>query len=218
MVKYDDFMKIITKTYDKLSKVWYRMRLKNDNFTIVTNTCIAGVMYHKLGKQFLSPTINLWMEDKDFFRFVRKIDWYIVQPLKFVRELESTPVAYCGDVLIHFNHYKTEDEAASKWEERKMRINKNNLFIICSDRPTPEKKEEITHEDMLSLKDIPCRGKVIFSTRHYDDIDYIVPLPKDPNGDYVNMYMFDKSKHLQRFRWEEAFDWVHWLNTGEVKL
>ena len=80
-------------------------------------------MYHKLGKKFLSPTINLWMEDPDFFRFVRHLDKYLPQPLRFVQGIDTTPTAYCGDVLIHFNHYKTEEEAEEKWNERKTRIN-----------------------------------------------------------------------------------------------
>lgn len=210
--------KFLGYIYDKICNQRYRSRLQNDNFTIITNSCIGGMMYHFLGKQFLSPTVNLWMEDKDFYRFVKRLDWYLAQPLKFVKGIDATPTAYCGDVLIHFNHYKTEAEAENKWNERKKRINKENLFIICSDRPTPSSGEVVTHEDMLSLKDIPCRGKVIFSTRQYNDFNYIVPLPKDPNGDYVNQYMFDKSKYFQRFRWEDAWDWVHWLNTGEVKV
>lgn len=211
-------MKWIIRTYDFFADWWCRFRLRNDNFTIIANTCIAGIMYHKLGKQFLSPTINLWMHDEDLLKFVHRLDEYLAQPLRFIKTENPFPVACCGDVTIYFNHYKTEEDAAQKWNERKHRINKDNLFIICSDRPKPDTKKPITHEDMLSLKDIPCRGKVIFSTRHYDDIDYIVPLPKDPEGDYVNMYMHDKSKHLKRFRWEDAWDWVHWLNTGEVKV
>ena len=58
----------------------------------------------------------------------------------------------------------------------------------------------------------------MFSIKKYDDIDYIVPLPKDNGGEYVNSYMFDKSKLTKHWRWESAWDWVHWLNTGEVKL
>ena len=208
-------MNWIAKIYEKVSDAWYRMRLKNDNFTIITDTCIGGVMYHKLGKQFLSPTINLWMYDEDFYKFVQNLDYYLAQPLRFEDCGEKYPTGYCGDILIHFNHYHTEEEANKKWVERTKRIYRDNLFIICADLPNTRK---ITHEDMVSLKDIPCRGKVVFSIRKYDDIDYIVPLPKDPNGDYVNSYMFDKSKYFQRYRWEEAFDWVHWLNTGEVKL
>ena len=43
-------------------------------------------------------------------------------------------------------------------------------------------------------------------------------LQKDKEGDYVNSYMFDRSKYFQRYRWEEAFDWVEWLNSGRVIL
>ena len=204
------------KIYERLSNAWYRFRLKNDNFTIIANTCIAGVMYHKLGKQFLSPTINLWMHDVDFYRFLRDMDAYLEQPLRFVPNELGYPTAYCGDMLIHFNHYQTEKEAAKKWYERIKRINKDNLYIIGADRPVDG--VEVTYEDIASLKEVPCKGKVVFSTRHYDDIDYIVPLPKAPDGDFVNTYMFDKNKNLNRWRWEDAFDWVHWLNTGEVKL
>ena len=170
-------------------------------------------MYHKLGKKFLSPTINLWMHDEDVFKFVHNMDYYLSLPLRFVQTDAGYPVAYCGDVLIYFNHYKSEQDAEDKWNERKARINRDNLFLICADRPNTKL---ITHEDMLSLKDIYCRGKVVFSIRQYDDIDYIVPLPKDPGGDYVNIYMQDKIGCL--YRWESAFDWVHWLNTGEVKV
>ena len=202
--------------YEKLSNAWYRMRLKNDKFTIITNTCIAGVMYHKLGKQFLSPTINLWMHDVEFYKFVTNLDYYLAQPLRFIDRVYQSPTALCGDVTIYFIHYKTEQEAEEKWYSRRTRINKENLFIISSDRPL--NNQSISHEDMLSLKDIPCRGKVVFSTQKYDDIDYIVPLPRALNGNYVNEYMEDKNEKLNRWRWESAFDWVHWLNTGEVRV
>ena len=97
-------------------------------------------------------------------------------------------------------------------------MNVRLALIGISDRPNPDTGEVVTHEDMLSLKNIPCKGRVVFSVRQYDDMDYIVPLPKDPHGEYVNEYMFDKSKHTQLWRWESAWDWVHWLNTGEVKV
>ncbi|MBR4705492.1 MAG: DUF1919 domain-containing protein [Paludibacteraceae bacterium] len=206
---------ILPYIYNKISSGWYRLRLRNDNFTILTNSCIGGIMYHKLGKQFMSPTINLWMHDEEFYRFVNNLDYYFAQPLRFEQNDLGYPTAYCGDILIHFNHYKTLEEAELKWNERKARINRDNLFIICSDRPY---KRKITHEDMLSLKNVRCRGKVIFSVRQYDDIDYIVPLPKDDEGDFVKVYMFDKTKYFKCWRWEKAWDWVHWLNTGEVKV
>lgn len=216
-------MKLLAKLYEKISNTWYRKRLHNDNFTIITDTCIGGVMYHKLGKQFRSPTINLWIYDKDFIRFVSNLRYYMSQELRFVEGIDPTPTAWCGDVMIHFNHAHSKEEAAADWNKRRTRINYDNLFIIMSDRPGTDNDGTdpyLSKEDFLSLNKIKCKGKIVFSVRKYEDIDYIVPLPADANdnGTYVNMYMFDKSKWLKRYRWESALDWVHWLNTGEVKL
>lgn len=202
---------IVRKIYKKVHRYFLRKRLKNKNFTILAPTCIAGVMYHELGQKFLSPTINLWMYDKDFLKFVHNLKDYLSYDLRFVDGIDDTPTAYLNDILIHFNHYHSNEEAKQKWDERKNRINYDNLFIIMADQPDGG---VITHEDMLSLKDIPCKGKVVLSVKDYDDIDYIVHLPKDPKKDCVNMYMFDKSPILKRYRWERAWDYVSWLNNG----
>jgi len=198
----------------KLRAYVYKRRIYNDNFTILCNSCIGGVMYHYCGKQFCSPTINLWMHDKDFYKFVNNLSYYINEKIKFIDSEDGTPVGMCGDITIYFNHYSSEEEAERKWSDRLLRMNLDNLFIVCSDRPYAD--ENITYEQIASLKSIECKGRVVFSNRKYDDIDYLVPLPKDEGHDYVNIYMFDKNK-LGRWRWETAWDWVHWLNTGEIK-
>lgn len=201
--------KIIRKVYRRISRFILRRRLKNSEFSILAPTCIAGVIYHELGQQFLSPTINLWMYDKDFLKFVHNLPEYLSADLHFVQGIDTTPTAYCGDILIHFNHYKTDEEARERWEERKKRVNYDNLFIIMADQPDGG---VITYEDMLSLKDIKCKGKIVLTVKEYDDMDYLVHLPKDPVKDCVNMYMFDKSPILGRYRWERVWDYVSWLN------
>lgn len=60
-------------------------RLKNDNFTILCSNCMGGVIYHRLNKKFLSPTINLWMHQPDFLKFVMNLDKYIPENLEFVK-------------------------------------------------------------------------------------------------------------------------------------
>lgn len=202
----------IRKIYRKIHRFFLRKRLKNRDFTLLAPTCIAGVMYHELGCKFLSPTINLWMYDKDFLKFVKNLKHYLSQEIRFVKTPgEETPTGYCDDILIHFNHYHTEEEAASKWYDRCKRVNFDNLYIIMADQPDGG---VITHEDMLSLKELPVRNKAVLSIRDYDDIDYIVHLPKDPVKECVNMYMFDKSPVLARFRWERVWDYVKWINDG----
>lgn len=48
-----------------------RKRLKNDNFTIISSNCIGGLIYHRLGKEFNSPTINLRFYQNEFIKFVQ---------------------------------------------------------------------------------------------------------------------------------------------------
>lgn len=204
-----EWKETIRKIYRKIHRYFLRRRLKNMNFTILAPTCIAGVMYHELGQQFMSPTINLWMYDKDFLKFVHNLQHYLDAPLRFVQGIDKTPTAYCGDILIHFNHYHSDKEANAKWEERKKRVNLDNLYIIMADQPDGG---IVTDEDIRSLKDVKCKNRMVFTIRQLPDVDYTMALPKDPKKECVNMYMFDKSPILGRYRWERKWDYVEWLN------
>ncbi len=55
------------------------------------------------------------MEEKDFYRFAANLKHYLSQELRFVSGIDETPTAWCDDVLVHFNHYHSEEEAATKW-------------------------------------------------------------------------------------------------------
>ena len=203
----------LLRVYRFFSRKILRLRLKNRDFSIITDTCIAGVIYHELGLPFLSPTINLWMENVDFYKFVHNLKHYLSVDLRFVPSPDPTPMAYCDDILIHLNHYKTEEEAASKWYERRKRINWNNLYIITSDRPC---YREVTTEDILSLQDVSCKGRLVFTIKDIPGCDYILKYDKDLDGNYVKTYMLDKT-WLGTWKRERMFDYVYWLNTGKLK-
>lgn len=78
---------------------------------MLTSNCIGGLIYHELGKSFLSPTINLRMNSPDFIKFVTNIHEYLDLDLKFINSEEPFPVAKLGDVKIYFVHYGSEEEA-----------------------------------------------------------------------------------------------------------
>ena len=61
-----------------------RMHLKNKDFSIICGTCAGGVITHRLGKKFLSPTVNLWFTEKDLQKMVRNLKWYMQQELEFI--------------------------------------------------------------------------------------------------------------------------------------
>lgn len=204
-------LKYVRKTYRKVSRYFLRKRLKNKNFTILAPTCIAGIIYHELGLPFASPTINLWMHDKDFYKFVNNLKAYLAHDLVFVQGIDDTPTAYLDDILIHFNHYHSDEEAREKWNARKARMNYDNLFIIGGDNPDGG---VVTDEEIASLSHIACVNKLVFTIRDLPQLDYTMKLPKDPEKECINVYMFDKTSVLNRYRWEKTFDYVSWLNKG----
>ena len=116
--------KVIKKAADKL---------KNDNFSIISQNCTGGVFYHDMGMKFLSPTINLHFKADDFIKFVNNIENYLSQDLD-MRYGEFYPVGKLCDIEIYFNHYNTCKEAVEKWNERKKRINFDKMAVIMTDR------------------------------------------------------------------------------------
>ena len=111
--------------------VYSRYKLKNKGISIISCNCIGGVMYHDLGLPFLSPTINLYFDPKDFLRYVKNLRYYNSLELENVTLMNDYPQGRLDDVLIHFLHYKTFDEAKICWEKRKKRICYDNIFHYC---------------------------------------------------------------------------------------
>lgn len=211
---------VIKKVYRRFTRILNRIRLHNRDFSIITNTCIGGVISHELGEQFRSPLVNCWMIDKDFYKFAIHLREYLDLPLRFVRGIDDTPTAWCGDILIHFNHYSSDEEANAKWLQRTARINWNNLFFITSDQPFIEEGIDIFPDEIRALTKITgCKGVAVFSPRKWDDdiMPYIIPYRKDERGDFSATYMNDHTR-IGTWCWEHVFDYVSWLNTGKVKL
>lgn len=185
-----------------------RARLQNDNFTLLTSNCIGGLIYHELGKKFLSPTINTRMDSPDFIKFVSDIRWYLNQKLQFTDSEEQFPVAELGDIKIFFVHYKTEEEAEQKWKERKERINWDNIWIMTNDA------DGVTVKDIEKLKSIDyAKGIALFSSQKYIDVDFIYQMPKTKKGEMINYLAVDRLRGVRKF--EIYFDYVSWLN-GEL--
>lgn len=143
------------------------------------------------------------MHQDDFLRFLLNLQWYLQQELTFVEDpSRSYPVARLGDIAIYFTHYATENEARDCWNRRKLRINYDNLYIIMYDR------DGITEEDILKLRDYPCKGKVIFSACTYDTVDYVHTLSTQNPEDFQCV---DKDRFGLR-TFEKQFDYVRFLN------
>lgn len=189
----------------------FRMRkqLINKDISFFTPNCIGGLLFHDLGLQFLSPTVNLMLTQTDFAKFILNLDEYLEKEFEFfcVPDL-SCPCAHLGDVVIHFTHYQTAEEAEHKWKSRVKRIQRDNMFVFV------EERDGLTEETIRELGKLPVKGLVVFTAHEYSDIPYALYLPQyHANGEVGNIL---KRSYLDDSReYESCFDFVKWFNEAE---
>lgn len=109
-----------------------RAKLKNKDVTLICSNCAGGIIYHWLELKFNSPFINLYMTGEDYIKTLE--NWEDFLNTEIVEDTsgnETYPVGigYAG-IKIHFMHYATFDEAIEKWNQRKSRINPDNIAFM----------------------------------------------------------------------------------------
>lgn len=194
---------MVSAVVNSLYESILRHRLRNHDFSIICSNCAGGVISHRLGKAFRSPTVNLWMRQRDFLKLAADLRTYMSCELEFVDSEYDYPVARLKDVLIYFNHSQSNAEAAADWNRRKARINYENLFLLMYDR------EDLTLAELREIEKIPCRGKVVFSDKERPELDYVVTM-KTTDRPLGAQFMDKNWLGIRSF--ERQFDFVKWLN------
>lgn len=186
-----------------------RKALKNKNFSIISSNCSGTFIYYDLKLPYASPTVNLSIGMNDFVRMVKNLEWYMAQKLVEIKNKKEYPVGMLGDIEIHFIHYHTFEEAAGKWEERKKRINWNNLFIIGTD------KDGCTYETIRDFEQLPFKNKVIFTHVKYPELPSAYCI-KGFEGEKELGCITDFKNQSQKRRYLDDFDYVKFLNGEDV--
>lgn len=190
-----------------------RKRIQNKDFSIICPTCIGGAIYHRLGMQFDSPTVNMFFKQKEFIQMCRNLCECMQLELEFLNTDYDYPVGrlnFGEGIICHFNHYKTEDEAREAWNRRRTRIHYDNLYVIVYDRDM----DGLSREDILALTDIPCKRLVVLSDHQYPDIPYVKTMHK-PKKHRPNDHAYMDHDEWDFMTFEKQFDFVAWLNGQE---
>lgn len=187
-----------------------RQKLKNKNFTLIASNCNGGVLYHDLGLPFRSQFINLWIYPKDFMKYIRNLDYYnSIDDIQFLPESlrrgHEYPIGLIDDVEVHFVHYKTDEEALKKWNARKKRINKDNIFIMMSEQ------NRCTKEDLLEFDKLPYENKVVFTQHPYDDVKSAFYISGFENKKELGAALAFKNLFSAK-RYYDQFPYVEWFN------
>lgn len=183
-----------------------RHRLVQKSRTIISNNCIGGLISHYLGIRFQSPTVNLFIKPKDYIKMLTEFDKYFDPSVEIIKvDWDGAyPVGRIYDCEVYFMHYKSFEEAVSKWHERCLRIDKNSLYIMMTDR------DGCTVDDMKAFDALPYTNKVIFTNQKHEEIDssyYIRGFEKEKSLGNIqeSMNIFGK-------RYVDQFDYVSFLN------
>ena len=171
--------KILLKIYKSTIGVINNKRLRNKNFTIISNNCWAGIFYRNNNLEYLSPTLGLFFMAEDYIKFIYNIKHYINEELTFISLDDSkykdylkklnynSPIGKIEDIEIMFLHYETEKEVKEKWNRRKQRINWDNIIYKFSDQ------NMCTYEHIKRFNEFNAKNKILFTTRKYEGINSI---------------------------------------------
>ena len=206
------FTKVKNSLVNQEHKAYLRLkrkRLKNTAPTIISNNCVAGVIYHDLGLKFTSPTINLFFKAEDYLRFVENLEYYLSLEVKEVPSSLPYPVGRIGDVKLYFMHYKSFEEAKAKWEERSKRVDYNNLFFIMTERegcsfPLIQRFDSLKYDHKVILTHVPM-----------PDVKCAYCISGFQNETEMGV-VTDPKKGFWRRRYIDDFDYVRFFNTGLI--
>lgn len=185
----------------------YRKGIGDKPLAILSSDCTGGMLLHDLGKRFNSPTVNLYMDSKDFIKFCNDYRAYLSKSVQHIGfdEIDHYPIGDLDGLKIRFVHYKSFEEAKQKWEKRARRLLEwdNEVYIIMNDR------NGCTLEDILHFDALPFKHKVIFV--HSDD-QLVAPsafkIPGFENSDHLGVMTSYCGIVERRY---DAFNWVNFF-------
>lgn len=120
------------------------LELKNKDVSIISNNCIGGMIYHELGMEFMSPTINIRCSGRDYLEFLKKYEFYLGQDMKVFRQAfeypynpanmgreQFYPKGIIDNKLVWwFVHSDNAETSVNEWNVRRKRVNLNNIVAI----------------------------------------------------------------------------------------
>ena len=200
------FMKKATASADRLV-------YGNTNFVVISNNCWGGEIYRRLGMQYNTPFIGLYIYGPDYIKLLKNLAYYLSIELSFVETSKwlSSPVSYpvgvLDDVELHFVHYENKELALAKWNRRLKRMNEftgtDKYFFKIDDR-------DLSDENIImSFHNLPYRNKVSFgvdqlNAENHFRVEEFQQEKTVPDG--VALYAIS-------FKY---FDVLKWVTTGRV--
>ena len=178
--------------------------------SIIAPNCWAGLLYNKLGLEFKTPFINMFIGHEDYLKLLKDFNRYMNASLELVkygynRELNiNYPIVKCADILLYFNHYHSFKEVEACWNRRKKRLNSKNMIVMFYDENIPDIDDflHLEYEKKICFVPFSFKDESVFSMA---DINYTPDTPfwkivnRGAAGYYYDLFELLLSNRFVRF-------------------
>lgn len=208
--------KVFLMTIKKQKKIFktmlgniHKIGLRNRDFTILSNNCTGGTIYEFFNLKKLSPTVGAFFMPSDFIKFLKELNFYLSQELKFIdvsssanlKFLKTLPtfnenmiIGKLGDIEIVFLHYNSKEEVLAKRNRRCKRINLTNIIVKFNDQ------NNFDDSFFEEFKNLPYKNKIFCtaSKKYVDSYDNlnVIYFSKDEKCGHVNN---DMAKEINKY-------------------
>lgn len=186
------------------------VKIKESNVSILSDYCFAGHLYHKFGMKFTSPTINMFTDNENYYRFLCNLEKYMSTKMSKVenevdtlwQERYACPRGRLDDVEWVFLHDLVYDTAADRWNQGIERFNWDNYIVIMS----------IMSDDMAYKFDaLPIKNKIGFYWKNLK-LDSVIYTPAWKNPLIRKAYGFTFPVFVNRIADEKnGIKGINWM-------
>lgn len=147
--------------------------LLQSHVSIISDCCFGGCVYNRLKMQFLSPFINIAIDNANYIRLLEDFDYYMGKPLELDWDLSvyyNFPIGRLDDVLIHFPHEGSFRDAETRWNKRKQRVNADNILVtirIDDDVEMAERFDALPFRKKIGFSSVSIEKESVFYLPDY---------------------------------------------------
>lgn len=138
----------IKKAIKKKIANYRKAQLINSDFSIISNNCWGSFTYQYFNLPYNTPFVGLFIFSPDYLELLKDLKGALDVEIGFISPANSKykeilkmngtydtyPIGVLGEIEIHFLHYASEEEARTKWNRRKIKVNFENLVVKYSEK------------------------------------------------------------------------------------
>ena len=215
----DDYCPVYMNLLRILHEKHMQKRLRCDRFSLISQICVGGVIYHMLGLQFQSPTVDMYMDGESYIKLAENPQKYMVElePFPIMEDYveegkDPYPVIGVGDIRLYCMHYTSCKEAMEAWKRRSKRMDFNKCMAIATEW-------DLGYDENLIARflELPY-PKVLFTKSKMEDKNTVFCDERAWNkrAKTIDVPLLTCYKHGYKRCFEEVFDAVDWLNEKAI--